>query len=91
MQVVTLLKQKDNTMVIYIEKIKTKEGINSLNLDKIKKEIPAEFQIIDQEPIISFTANHIVVAYKVKLIPVKKAAEVKTKAVLNKKAAPAKA
>jgi len=92
-----LWKQKNNTMVIYIEKIKTKEGINSLNLDKIKKEIPAEFQIIDQEPIISFTSNHVVVAFKVKLVAVKKAAdlkkatEVKKKVVAKKKAAPAKA
>ena len=94
---VTLWKQKNNTMVIYIEKIKTKEGINSLNLDKIKKEIPAEFQIIEQEPTISFTSNHVVVAFKVKLVVAKKATvakkanEVIKKAVVKKKTGPAKA
>ena len=77
-------------MVIFIKKIKTKEGINSLNLDKVKKEIPAEFQIIDQEPVISYTANHVVIAYKVKLVSVKKEAPVK-KVAAKKKASPVKA
>ena len=71
-------------MVIFIKKLKTKEGINSLNLDKVKKEIPAGFQTIDTEPIISFTANHVVVAYKCKLISVKKE-EVNTKKAPGKK------
>jgi hypothetical protein len=51
-------------MIIFIKKIKTKEGINSFDLEKIKKDIPADLRVSDDAPIISFTANHIVIAFK---------------------------
>jgi|GEM_PF-6498041 len=73
-------------MVTFIKKIKTKEGINSFNLDKIRKDIPADFQVLDEQPAITYTANHIVVAYKVKLITLTKEAIVKKKAPARKKA-----
>ncbi len=73
-------------MVIFIRKIKTKEGINSINLDKIKKEVPSEFEIVNAEPEISYTANHIVVAVKCKLKAVIKKEPVKKEPV-NKKVA----
>jgi hypothetical protein len=50
-------------MIIFIKKIKTKEGINSIGLDKIRKSIPAGYKIVGSEPTISYTANHIVVAF----------------------------
>lgn len=82
---ITLRKQKINTMVIFIKKIKTKEGINSLNLDKVRKDIPAGFEPLSEEPIISITANHVVIAFKCKLKVVAKAAA--NKKVVNKKPA----
>lgn len=51
-------------MVIFIKKIKTKEGINSFDNEKVKKSIPAEYKITNQEPIITLTANHILIAYR---------------------------
>ena len=64
-------------MVIFIKKIKTKEGINSFDLDKIKKSIPAGHKVIDSTPSISYTANHVVIAYQCQ---VEKAPRAKAKA-----------
>jgi hypothetical protein len=54
-------------MVTFIKKIKTKEGINSFDLDKIKKSIPASYKVIENTPTISYTANHVLVIYKCQL------------------------
>lgn len=54
-------------MVIFIKKIKTKEGINTFDLEKVKKNIPAEYTVADNTPAISLTANHIMVGYKCEL------------------------
>ena len=51
-------------MIIFIKKIKTKEGINNFDTEKIKKDIPEGYKVIDQEPIITLTANHVMIAYK---------------------------
>jgi len=51
-------------MIIFIKKIKTKEGINSIDLEKIKKEIPAGYEADGNEPMVSITANHVVIAFK---------------------------
>jgi len=51
-------------MIIFIKKIKTKEGINSFDQEKIKAGIPSGYQASNQEPIITLTANHIMIAYK---------------------------
>ena len=51
-------------MIIFIKKIKTKEGINAFDNEKIKKDIPGGYKISDQEPIITLTANHVLIAYK---------------------------
>lgn len=51
-------------MIIFIKKIKTKEGINSFDSEKIKKDIPAGYKIQDHEPVITLTANHVMIAYK---------------------------
>jgi len=51
-------------MVTFIKKIKTKEGINSFDLDKIKKSIPATYKVIENTPAITYTANHALVIYK---------------------------
>jgi hypothetical protein len=56
--------QKINEMIIFIKKIKTKEGINDLNIDKIKKDIPDGYHPVSNEPLLSITANHLVVAFK---------------------------
>lgn len=56
--------QKLNQMIIFIKKIKTKEGINSFDTDKIKKGVPAGYKVSAEEPIITLTANHVMVAYK---------------------------
>ena len=80
-------------MVIFIKKIKTKEGINSIGLDKIRKSIPGGYKIVNNEPSISYTSNHIVVAFtcrevtKPKSAPaVKPSVEVKAKAKTKAKA-----
>jgi len=54
-------------MITFVKKIKTKEGINSLDTDKIKKEIPAGYEAVNNEPSITYTANHIVVAFTCKV------------------------
>jgi len=59
-------------MVIFIQKIKTKEGINSLNLDKLKKEVPVDYELADHEPAITFTANHVVLSWMCKPMAAKK-------------------
>ena len=51
-------------MIIYIKKIKTKEGINSFDNEKIKKDIPTGYQASVEDPIITLTANHVMIAYK---------------------------
>jgi hypothetical protein len=89
-------------MVIFIKKIKTKEGINSFNVDKIRKDVPDDYEILDKEPQITYTANHVLVAFRCKQLEVKaapakkaaapkKAAATKTATPAKKKAAPAKA
>lgn len=78
---VHLFKQKNNNMVIFIKKIKTKEGINTFDVDKIKKDIPAGYKTLDSTPSINYTANHVVVSFKCQKV------ENKTK---NKKAGLAK-
>jgi len=50
-------------MIIFTKKIKASDGINAIDLDKIKSEIPANYKIISIEPQISITANNIVVAF----------------------------
>jgi len=50
-------------MITFIKKIKSKDGINSIDLDKIKKSIPASYKVIDNTPTISYTANHVLVIY----------------------------
>jgi hypothetical protein len=47
-------------MDYYIRKIKTKEGINSLDIEKIKKSIPAGYKPANSLPEITFTANYAV-------------------------------
>lgn len=56
-------------MIIFIKKLKTKEGINSIGLDKIRKSIPEGYKIVNNEPAISYTANHIVVAFTCQEVP----------------------
>jgi hypothetical protein len=51
-------------MITFIKKIKSKDGINSFDLDKIKKSIPASYKVIENTPTISYTANHVLVIYK---------------------------
>jgi len=51
-------------MITLIKKIKTKEGINTLDLEKIKKSVPAGYKLAGGEPAITYTANHIIVAYQ---------------------------
>ena len=51
-------------MIIFIKKLKTKEGINSFDSEKIKKDIPGDYKALDVDPIITLTANHILIAYK---------------------------
>jgi len=79
-------------MIIFIKKIKTKEGINSFDNEKIKKEIPADYIISDHEPIITLTANHVMVAYKCERAakPTPKPASKSKPAPKTKKAAAAK-
>ena len=78
-------------MVIFIKKIKTKEGINSFNMDKIRKEVPSEYEILAGDPIISFTANHIVIAIKCSLKVVAKKEPATKKVAVKKKVTDAKA
>jgi len=59
-----LVNHKLNQMIIFIKKIKTKEGINSFDNEKIKKDIPEGYKVSAEEPTITFTANHVLVAYK---------------------------
>ena len=66
-------------MIIFVKKIKTKEGINSFDSEKIKKDIPAGYQASVQEPIITLTANHVMIAYKCEKVEAP-AAKPKTKA-----------
>lgn len=72
-------------MVTFIKKIKTKEGVNTIDLEKVKKDIPASYKILDNKPVITYTANHIVVAYAcqeqkpAKAQPAKAAAKPKAK------------
>jgi hypothetical protein len=65
-------------MIIFVKKIKTKEGINSFDSDKIKNDIPAGYKASVQEPIITLTANHVMIAYKCEKIE-KPAPKPKTK------------
>jgi hypothetical protein len=51
-------------MIIFIKKIKTKEGINSFDNEKIKKDIPEGYKVLGGEPIMTLTANHVLIAYK---------------------------
>jgi hypothetical protein len=51
-------------MILFIKKIKTKEGINSINLDKVRSEVPSEYKVLDEEPAISFSAKNVVIVYK---------------------------
>jgi len=50
-------------MITFVKKIKSKDGVNAIDLDKIKKGIPAIYKVIDNAPTITYTANHVVVAY----------------------------
>ena len=67
-------------MIIYIKKIKTKEGINSIDLEKIAKEVPAGYKVTDKAPAITYTANHMVLAYTCQAV-----AKVQKKAVVKAK------
>ncbi len=51
-------------MIIYTKKIKLKEGINSFDNEKIKKDIPEGYKPLEIDPIITLTANHVLIAYK---------------------------
>ena len=53
-------------MIIFIQKIKTKEGINSIDLEKVKKEIPADYSVLNTEPVITYVAHHALIAYQCK-------------------------
>jgi len=77
-------------MIIFIKKLKTKEGINSFDSEKIKKGIPAGYKASAAEPIITLTANHVLIAYKCEQIVKSNAKpELKTKEKEKKIAAPA--
>ncbi len=80
-------------MIIFIKKIKTKEGINAIDLDKIKKGIPEGYKVSGKDPVIDYTANHVVVAYKCEQIaqPQAKAKAKKSKNAKAKKTSAAKA
>lgn len=69
-------------MIIFTKKIKTKEGINTIDLEKAKKEIPAGYKATGA-PQVSYTANHVVLAFVCELL--EKAPEAK-KAAASKSA-----
>jgi hypothetical protein len=54
---------KINEMVTFIKKVKSKEGINSIDIEKIKRSVPAEYKVVGNEPAVTYTANHIVIAF----------------------------
>jgi hypothetical protein len=69
-------------MIIFIKKIKTKEGINSFDNEKIKNGIPKGYQATVEAPIITLTANHVMIAYKCEVVAkpeVKEKKKVKSK------------
>lgn len=66
-------------MIIFIKKIKTKEGINSIDLEKVKNDVPSGYKAVGGDPEVSFTANHLVVAIKCLAAP-KPAEKAKAKA-----------
>ena len=70
-------------MIIFIKKIKSKEGINAINIEKIKKEIPEGYAAIGNDPQVSITANHVVVAFNCVVQP--KPAVVKQKNIAKAK------
>lgn len=51
-------------MLKFIKKVKNKEGINSIDNDKITKDIPKGYILSQVDPTITFTGNHIVIAYQ---------------------------
>ncbi len=51
-------------MITFIKKIKTKTGINSFDNEKIKKEIPEGYKASLPEPVMTFTGNHIIIAFQ---------------------------
>jgi hypothetical protein len=55
-------------MIIYIKKIKTKEGINSFDNEKIMKDIPKGYKASAPEPIVTYTSNHVILAYPCKAV-----------------------
>jgi hypothetical protein len=64
-------------MVIFIKKIKTKEGINSIDLDKVRKGMPSGYSIAGNEPLLTYTANHVIVAFNCKKETVQKGSKTK--------------
>ena len=74
-------------MIIFIKKIKTKEGINAFDNEKVKKSIPADYKITNQEPIITLTANNILIAYRCEKIEKPVTAEAAPKEIKAAKAA----
>ncbi len=88
-------------MIIFIKKIKTKEGINSFDNEKIKKDIPHGYIVSSQEPAITLTANHALIAFQCEkvvkpvakpaakpAVPVKVKSKAKPKAKSKKAVAP---
>ena len=51
-------------MILFIKKIKTKEGINTFDDEKIKKSIPKGYIPSVEDPTITLTCNHMVIAFK---------------------------
>lgn len=54
-------------MIIFIKKVKTREGINNIDLEKIAKSVPQGYKAVG-EPAIAFTANHVVVSIQCQLV-----------------------
>ena len=51
-------------MITFIKKLKIKEGVNSFDIDKIKKGIPEGYKSLVDDPTVTFTGNHVVIAYQ---------------------------
>lgn len=77
-------------MILFIKKIKTHEGINFLDKEKIKKDIPKGFRTSNDTPTVTLTSNNVIIAFECEKVakpiqeakPKKKAtAKVKKKAI----------
>ena len=75
-------------MIIFIKKIKTKEGINSIDMDKIMKDIPSGYIASNDQPTLTVTANHLVISFNCTEQPKSEEKKAKVKAKAKAKAAP---